>query len=375
MPPKAQPAATKAKAEAKKKTCFVIMPITTHHLEAYGGDQNHFRTVYSHLFVPAIESLGLEPHSPIVKGTKFIQGEIVRQLLNADMVLCDMSSYNPNVFLELGIRIAASKPMCLVVDDVTAAERLPFDTSHLNHMVYKSNPGYDVESQRKVVTEHIRSTMDDPQLGIQLWREWALQSAMAKPAEMSTPADSDQVNFIMEKLRQIVLQAQAGPRHTRDYDWAYADSPSPVSVDDLSIERLTAWILDRPKIEEALRSLIGDIILGVPPGGIAKTLVPISADDDFMFIARWMDLCGFRGRTVSVDSVSDKQYACKVSCPATPDNEKAAEIGDSLLALLVSRRWPGHSSASAPTPPRPAASPRHPSPPSQTLPAPPAPGG
>src|SRR5262245_30404025 len=101
--------------------CFIIMPISTPKLllPAYRGDENHFLHVLDHLFVPAIEKAGLSPVSPRVIGGDVIHATIVKNIEQSDLVLCDMSSLNPNVFFELGIRTAVDKPACMVVDDIT----------------------------------------------------------------------------------------------------------------------------------------------------------------------------------------------------------------------------------------------------------------
>ncbi|VVD91649.1 hypothetical protein PHO31112_01652 [Pandoraea horticolens] len=43
-----------------------------------------------------------------------IQKQILHQLYSSDIVICDVSSKNPNVMLELGIRLAFDKPVVLI---------------------------------------------------------------------------------------------------------------------------------------------------------------------------------------------------------------------------------------------------------------------
>ena len=84
--------------------CFIIMPITTPEatVPRYGGDADHFEHVLDHLFVPAVERAGYEPIPPIAEGSDLIHARIITNLDEADLVLCDMSCLNPNVFLSLG---------------------------------------------------------------------------------------------------------------------------------------------------------------------------------------------------------------------------------------------------------------------------------
>lgn len=77
------------------------MPITTpeHLIQQYDNDKDHFEHVLNHLFIPAIEGANLKPIPPVMKGSDNIQAEIIKNLETADLVLCDISTHNPNVFL------------------------------------------------------------------------------------------------------------------------------------------------------------------------------------------------------------------------------------------------------------------------------------
>ncbi|MCX5998275.1 MAG: hypothetical protein NTU41_01430, partial [Chloroflexi bacterium] len=90
--------------------CFIIMPVSTPDslVDKYSGDTDHFRHVLGHLFVPAIKAADLTPILPIAQGSDVIHAEIIKSLETAEFVLCDMSSLNPNVFFELGMRTAVN---------------------------------------------------------------------------------------------------------------------------------------------------------------------------------------------------------------------------------------------------------------------------
>lgn len=121
------------------KQCFIIAPLTTprNKRKLYDGDADHFRHVIEGLIIPAVLQAGFEPKAPIAKGAELIHAEIVKNLHQAPLVLCDMSSLNPNVFFELGIRTALNKPVCLIRDDKTI--HVPFDLSLINNHTYPSS--------------------------------------------------------------------------------------------------------------------------------------------------------------------------------------------------------------------------------------------
>lgn len=83
-----------------KKKCFIIMPISLpdNWLPRYSNDGDHFKHVLNHLLIPSIEMVGLDAIPPIVKGSEVIHGNIIKNIESADLVLCDMSILNPNVF-------------------------------------------------------------------------------------------------------------------------------------------------------------------------------------------------------------------------------------------------------------------------------------
>lgn len=128
---------------SKKEKCFVIMPFSD------SGDyvSGHFSRVYNYIFKPAIEKAGYTPHRiDAEKSSNLIQERIIRELIEAPMVLCDLSSRNPNVLFELGIRQAFDKPVVLVKDEST--ERI-FDISGLSTVEYRKSCIID-EAQKDI---------------------------------------------------------------------------------------------------------------------------------------------------------------------------------------------------------------------------------
>ncbi len=68
---------------------------------------------------------------------EFIHAEVIKNLKQCDLVLCDVSIPNANVFMELGIRTVLDRPVALIRDEFT--EKVPFDIQIIGHHVYKSN--------------------------------------------------------------------------------------------------------------------------------------------------------------------------------------------------------------------------------------------
>src|SRR5688572_20012011 len=98
------------------KDCFIIMPIG----DTDGYDAGHFTHVYSDIIKPAVSKTEFTPRrADEVTETNFIHLDILTKLIEAPMAICDLSSRNPNVLFELGIRQAFDKPVVLIQEKGT----------------------------------------------------------------------------------------------------------------------------------------------------------------------------------------------------------------------------------------------------------------
>ena len=188
--------------EDKKPTCFwVIMPITTPEsmTGVYRDGEDHFKHVLDWLLVPSIEKAGYEPIRPKAKGADLIHAEIIKNLETADVVLCDVSCLNANVFFELGIRTSLNKPVCIVKDEWI--KKIPFDTGGINHEDYDSNLyPWVLEKDISKLAQHLKESVKRSNGQNTLWKVFAMQS-QAKPYEGTGNTD--------EKVDMLALQVQS----------------------------------------------------------------------------------------------------------------------------------------------------------------------
>ncbi|MDE3078829.1 MAG: hypothetical protein KGI94_02195 [Paracoccaceae bacterium] len=109
--------------------CGIVMPISA----IDGCDERHWKDVLE-VHSDAIKRAKMQPSLVSdSQDTGVIQKRIVQNLYNNKMVLCDISGKNPNVMLELGMRLAFDKPVVIVKDDQTPYS---FDTSPVYHLTY-----------------------------------------------------------------------------------------------------------------------------------------------------------------------------------------------------------------------------------------------
>ncbi len=186
----------------EKKTCFIIMPISTRPelVASYNGDTEHFVHVLEHLHIPAVEKAGFEAIPTITTGAGLITAEVIENLQTADLVLCDMSDLNPNVFFEYGIRTALNKSVCVVKDKLT--DKVPFDVAALNYKEYSGDLGaWLIDEQISLISEHIKTSYMKTPDSNKLWEYFGL-NINAEPISPSTDSDG-KISLLMEQLSQL----------------------------------------------------------------------------------------------------------------------------------------------------------------------------
>lgn len=134
------------KEEKIVKKCGIIMPIAGN--TDYPKD--HWKEVLS-ILVDAIEETEFEPRlvsDDVAIG--LIHERIVNNIYTDDIVICDVSSKNPNVMFELGMRLAFDKPTIIIKDEKTGYS---FDTGVIEHLNYPSSLRFNqiVEFKKELI--------------------------------------------------------------------------------------------------------------------------------------------------------------------------------------------------------------------------------
>jgi hypothetical protein len=109
--------------------CGIIMPIAG----MPGYEPTHWADVLN-IISRGIDKAGLVPETVWGFGAAdIIQERIVRNLYEHPIAVCDVSGLNPNVMLELGIRLAFGKPTIIVTDE---EQKVPFDINIIEYVPY-----------------------------------------------------------------------------------------------------------------------------------------------------------------------------------------------------------------------------------------------
>lgn len=146
-----------------KKICFVIMGF---------GKKTDFSTgktldldkTYKNIIQPAVESAGFECiRADEIQDSGIIDRSMYALLMHADLVIADISTFNPNAIYELGIRHAVRPFSTIVIKEEDG--KIPFDLDHTRIFHYK-HLGVDIgadEADRcqKELCERIKRATSD----------------------------------------------------------------------------------------------------------------------------------------------------------------------------------------------------------------------
>lgn len=142
----------KKSVEAKPQ-CGIIMPIST--IEDCSAP--HWGDVKC-IIEEAVRKAGYEPNLVSdANDSGVIQKRIVQNIYDNEIVVCDVSSKNPNVMFELGMRLAFDKPTIIIMDDKT---NFSFDTSIIEHLIYPRDLNYfAILGFQETLTKKIKGTI------------------------------------------------------------------------------------------------------------------------------------------------------------------------------------------------------------------------
>ncbi len=162
-------------ADGDKKVCFVIAPIG----ETESDTRERSDLILEHIIRPALDSYGYEAvRADNIDRPGIITTQVIQHVLDAPLVIADLTERNPNVFYELAIRHITQKPFIQIIQE---GEVIPFDVAatriiHVDH----NHLGRAAEAKEKI--------------------EAQIRSLEANPEDLETPIST---SVDLQRLRQI----------------------------------------------------------------------------------------------------------------------------------------------------------------------------
>ena len=141
-----------------KPLCFIVMPFGSKP-DPSGRQDIDFDRIYNLSIKPGVEAAGMEP----IRADEELTGGIIHKpmyerLLLCDYALADLTTGNPNVFYELGIRHAVRRHTTMTI--FAKHQRIPFDINFLRSLPYDlgENNNFNDElalSLRQAISVHL----------------------------------------------------------------------------------------------------------------------------------------------------------------------------------------------------------------------------
>jgi hypothetical protein len=138
------------------KNCFFIGPIG----DAKSRIRKWSDQVLKYIVLPVVNELGYEDpiRSDLIPRSGSISFEIMRHLVEDDLVVADLTESNPNVFYELAICHILQKPVVHIVRD---GYKLPFDVRDIRVISVKIDNLDFAEKTRREIKSQIISIEKD----------------------------------------------------------------------------------------------------------------------------------------------------------------------------------------------------------------------
>jgi len=210
-----------------EKICFVIAPIGKPESET----RKRSDQVLQDIIRPAVESCGYKAvRADEIDEPGIITNQIIRHIVDASLVIADLTGQNANVFYELAIRHAIREPLVQIIDKI---EDIPFDIGAMRTIQIDHQNPESVEEAKTKIRKQIQS----------------LEASTSSPENPISAALADR--FGSNRLDEII---------TQDY---------PLSKED-SVELLKRYI-DEPRYRIQLSDLIDNTVTQVVEATSGKT--------------------------------------------------------------------------------------------------------
>jgi hypothetical protein len=140
--------------EARKKLCFIIGPI--------GEPDSETRIHADWLLEEIVEPVFSEfPEFDIVRADEIsepgmIDAQVIRFLLDSDLVIADLSKKNANAFYEIGIRHMIQKP---IIHIHVIGDKIPFDVSLYRATKFSLLRPVDLRQARNDLKAAVKATL------------------------------------------------------------------------------------------------------------------------------------------------------------------------------------------------------------------------
>jgi tetratricopeptide (TPR) repeat protein len=208
---------------AERPLCFIVMPFGLKK-DPGGGPDINFDLIYHQAIQPGIEAAGMEPvRADEERVGGIIHKPMFERLLLCDFAVVDLTTGNPNVFYELGVRHAVRPATTLAL--FARQQQIPFDMAYTRALPYDLGPQHqfgdnEATQLRTAISSRLKDlrdrTVDEPDVDSPLFQ--LLQGYQAPDIDrLKTDVFREQVSYARDLKRQL-----ASARDARDTEQIHA---------------------------------------------------------------------------------------------------------------------------------------------------------
>jgi hypothetical protein len=258
------------RASQDKPECFVMMPIS----DPEGYEKGHFGQVFDDLFTPACERSGYRAvRADQVRQTNLIHLDVLQKIIESPMAICDLSSRNPNVMFELGLRQAFDKPVVLVQEIGTPPI---FDITLLRYTEYHREMLYRqvLEGQDKIRTAIVatkEATKDSKSIN-----SIVKLLSITHPASLTNMSEGDKDTALLSIILSEINDLKSNTREIRlRQDSARSNVAAPSDTMNMSTLMRIEWLQGRA--EELIKKLSTETFSNLPASHFRGEMDDISS--------------------------------------------------------------------------------------------------
>lgn len=140
------------------KKCFVVCPISEENTDT----RKRSDQLLKHIITPACLECGFDnpERVDLMANPNSITEKILECLRTYDLVIVDLTDHNPNVFYELGYRVALSKP---IIQLKAKTDTIPFDVANINTIDYDLTDLDEADKAKNRLSTMIQAFVFDSQ--------------------------------------------------------------------------------------------------------------------------------------------------------------------------------------------------------------------
>ena len=235
------------------KTCFIITPIGNSNSAIY----RHINGVIRSVIRPCLEKAGFTKIKAAheINELGSINTQVITSILDADLVVANLTGTNPNVMYELCLRHAIAKPVIHICEEGTD---LPFDIKDSRTIFYRNDMlGVDeLKEALETMLREIDYTKD--------YKDNPIYNARAIDSIMKEDGGENSTSVIMSMLNKVMSTVNRIEANDKQKQREYNEIPVTKNMDGLSrvvdsMDQLNLFTTGIDLSDPRYKYLVGDL--------------------------------------------------------------------------------------------------------------------